>query len=568
MRRPARSVRSPRPQRCRWIAVALDAGLLAALASCGGGAGGGLGGNGGAGEGLGGSGNGGAAGGGTGGAAGGGAPSGMCAPVLAPIDTSVPDHVVGNGTAGSCTEAALGGALALGGKVTFACGGGPATIIVTQTIDLPSTRDTVVDGGGLITLDGGGAVRILSFNDPDYRTSHVTVTLQGITLQNGRSQGTAIPTAPPPCSQGTGVDGGGSAIWVRNGLLHVIDAVFAGNRAPPLGPDVGGAIYALGSLGVVVQGSTFNDNTGSNGGAIYCLNSDLQVVNSAFTGNKALGMGANDIEAACAVGGGESGNGGSAAAIAIDGGSDGADLFCGDTFTGNQANELGTVGRTPDGDIQTTTFDRCTFDGNQAGNGGALYFHNSNLVVTASTFSNNSATGSGAIQADGTIFDFTNSTFSGNTATNGLGGALALFGNGGTIVNCTFAGNTAPGGSGLFAAAIAGGTALTIRNTIFDGNTTQDCGSPMACSDGTSSGDGNLQWPSQHAGCATADTKCTPTTTFADAALGALADNGGPTKTCLPGAGSPAHSAGTNCPATDQRGMPRPTSGCTAGAVE
>jgi predicted outer membrane repeat protein len=496
-----------------------------------------------------------------------GAASG-CAPILTLVDTSVPDHVVGTGTAASCTDTAAQTTLALGGKITFNCGG-PATITVTKTIALPINLDTVIDGGGLVTLDGGGSVRILSFTDPDYRKSRVTVTLQRLTLQNGKSTGTAIPTAPAPCSQGTDVDGSGSAISIRNGVLHVIDSTFAHNRAPTLGPDVGGALSALGSLEVKVQGSTFIDNSASNSGAIYMLNSDLAVVDSTFSGNQALGNGENSVDTSkCSVRDGEIGNGGNAAAIGIDGGDDGDDVFCGDTFAGNTANELGTVSRTPDAASHTTTFDRCTFDGNHAGSGGALYFHNSTLTITASTFSNNVATGSGAIQADGTTFNFTNVTFFGNSATKGLGGAVSLFGNGGTLVNCTFANNTAPFGSGYFAAAIAGGTALTIRNTLFDGNTSQDCGAPMACSDGQSTGDGNLQWPATHTVCTTADTKCTPTTTFADPALAELGDNGGPSETCLPSTSSPALGVGKNCPATDQRGMPRPSNNCAAGAVE
>ncbi len=478
--------------------------------------------------------------------------------------------MVGTGTAASCTESAFRAAAALGGKITFNCGGALA-IVLTQTATLPTNVDTTIDGGNRITLDGGGNVRLLSFSDPNYRTSHVTVTLQQIALTNGRSTGTAIPTAPAPCSQGTDTDGGGAAIYVRNGLLHVIDAVFTNNQAPALGPDVGGgAIYALGSLGVIVQGSTFTGNSGSNGGAIGMLNSDLQVVDSAFSGNKALGSGENTVDTTkCSVRGGEIGNGGNAAAIGIDGGDDGDDMFCGDTFTNNVANELGgALGRTPDGAQRTTTFNLCAFTGNQAMNGGALYLHNSELVISSSTFAGNSAKGSGAIQADGTTFDFTNDTFSGNSATNGLGGALALFGNGGTIVNCTFADNSSPGGAGLFAAAIAGGTALTIRNTIFANNTTMDCGSPMACADGASTGDGNVQWPMAHTVCTDADTPCTPSTKFADAKLGALQDNGGDTETQVPAAGSPALGIGVDCPATDQRGMPRPQTGCAAGAVE
>ena len=56
-----------------------------------------------------------------------------------------------------------------------------------------------------------------------------------------------------------------------------------------------------------------------------------------------------------------------------------------------------------------------------------------------------------------------------------------------------------------------------------------------------------------------------------DPRLGPLAANGGPTLTLAPGAGSIAIDAlaGAPCPATDQRGLPRPRlGGCDAGAVE
>ena len=56
---------------------------------------------------------------------------------------------------------------------------------------------------------------------------------------------------------------------------------------------------------------------------------------------------------------------------------------------------------------------------------------------------------------------------------------------------------------------------------------------------------------------------------FADPVLGALADNGGPTRTLLPAATSPAAGIGKGCPPTDQRGKARKVpDGCTAGAVE
>jgi predicted outer membrane repeat protein len=335
----------------------------------------------------------------------------------------------------------------------------------------------------------------------------------------------------------------------------------------------GGAIYGVGSLDITVTGSVFTKNSASNSGAIGSLFSNLTIVDDVFVANQATGNGENYIDTTdCDVEGGESGNGGNSGAVGMDGGETFSVSVCGDVFENNEANALaGAIGRTPDGDVAATIIDRCTFDGNSAGTGGgALYFHNSDLTITASTLSNNRAPGAGAIQADATTFTFTNDTFAGNSATNGLGGAISLFSpGGGTLTNVTFANNTSPGGSGLFAAAIAGGTALTIDNTVFDGNTTQDCGSPMACSDGSSTGTGDLQWPMDHAVCATADTACVPGITFADAMLGDLADNGGTTRTMMPAAGSPAIGAGTACPATDQRGQPRKNAGaCTAGAVE
>ena len=69
---------------------------------------------------------------------------------------------------------------------------------MTATLDLKTTADTTIDGGGKITLDGGNQVRILRFSDGNYRTSKVTVTLQRLRLVNGKSTGTQIPAAPAP----------------------------------------------------------------------------------------------------------------------------------------------------------------------------------------------------------------------------------------------------------------------------------------------------------------------------------------------------------------------------------
>ena len=86
-------------------------------------------------------------------------------------DTSAPDWVIGDGTAQSCTSAAVVEAVARGGIITFDCGPDPVTIFMQETAKV--FNDTgpkiVIDGGGLVTLSGGGQRRILYMNtcDPD-----------------------------------------------------------------------------------------------------------------------------------------------------------------------------------------------------------------------------------------------------------------------------------------------------------------------------------------------------------------------------------------------------------------
>lgn len=505
-------------------------------------------------------------------------PGKTCGAPVQAVDTSQPAHVVGDGTPGPCTQDNLAAAIAQGGIITFSCGTAPVTIAITATLELRTDVDTTLDGGNLVTLDGGDAVRILDFDHEDYRKNTTTLTLQHVTLAHGHAHGTKLyAPAPAPCSQGY-YDGFGGALQLRDGKLVVIDATFESNQAESLGPDVGGgAISVLGSLGAVVADSTFHANKGSNGGALYALNSQLDVYDSVFDANVAEGNGANsDDSSKCSVvadnGQHQVGSGGNAGAIGIDGGDDTTHTFCGVHFTNNHSG-LGALGgalaRTPDHAMQTTSIDRCTFDGNTGDTAAALYFHNSTLAIIATTFANNvAAKGSGAIQADGTQLQLINDTFANNSAMAGLGGAISLFGGGGSIAFTTFFANHADGGDPYFGAAIGGNPTLSLVGDLFDGNTAQNPGAPMQCQV-TGSGDGDLQWPMNHVVGGGADAKCTPTTTFADPLLGPLDDHGGASPTAVPAAGSPAIGAATTgCPATDQRGMPRPASGCTAGSVE
>jgi hypothetical protein len=101
-----------------------------------------------------------------------------------PADVSNPTSVIGTGTAASCTFSALNTAVGKGGVITFNCGSAPVTIAITATMNLPTNKNTVIDGGGKITLDGGHAVQILSFNGPDFQTNNNGLTLQHLSFVN------------------------------------------------------------------------------------------------------------------------------------------------------------------------------------------------------------------------------------------------------------------------------------------------------------------------------------------------------------------------------------------------
>ncbi|MFZ2161021.1 MAG: hypothetical protein WAW02_02275 [Sideroxyarcus sp.] len=272
--------------------------------------------------------------------------SGICdiPTVGQPVNTSTPTTVVGTGTPASCTYAQLNSAIATGGIITFNCGASPVTIPVTATLHIPTDRDTVIDGGQKVTLDGQNLVRIMSFNNSNFQWNEHRLTLQHIALINGKTTPTeAIPVVPPPtlCSQGWN-DGEGGALYMRDGNLSVIDSTFTGNQGAPLGPDTGGgAIYVVGSKhGVVIAGSTFSNNSASNAGAVGGLFADLRIYNSQFSQNTAVGNGANNNDPSqCSFinnNQNEIGSGGNGGAIYSDGNSVNV-LLCGDRIVNNSA---------------------------------------------------------------------------------------------------------------------------------------------------------------------------------------------------------------------------------------
>jgi hypothetical protein len=479
-----------------------------------------------------------------------GEPERICDPPLELYDTSNPTTVVGTGTPASCTATALAAAVAAGGVIRFDCGPDPVTITLTQTLLPPVDADTIVDGAGLVTLDGGGAVRLFLFDHPDWMNNPSKLVLQRLRLIGGQAPaGEYFAQDPqnPLCAYGY-KEGSGGAVYMRNGVLHVIDSRFEGNQAALIGPDVGGgAIYVLGVPQIVVTGSSFVGNRGANGGAIGILFAgDPQIVNSRFEDNTAEGTGQNYVEPGCPNFNhdDQGGAGGNSGAVYFDGLNDADQVYrlCGAVFRNNRANELGgALFRTPNVGMRELVIDRCSFDGNTGRMGGVSFIKDNLVTVRASTFRNNRS----GVTVDGTevggplgglwvnngTVAIENSTFANNQPS-----GLDVEG-GGTVVNTTFI-QSRPGGS------------MSVRNSLF---VDTSCSASLAGSD-------NVQWPAGGNACAAG-------VAFADPQLGELADNGGPTATAMPGALAGLE-IGLDCPSVDQRGEARDPSSCVVGSVE
>jgi membrane-bound inhibitor of C-type lysozyme len=219
-------------------------------------------------------------------------------------DVSSPDHIIGTGSADSCNVDDFIDAVALGGTIVFDCGDEPLTLTMSSTAKIYNDQDpdVIIDGGGLITLDGNDQQRIIYMNTCDedlvWTTSycndqdHPRLTLQNITLVNGNSTSDTEYT-------------GGGAVWVRGGRFKVINSNFYRNQAIDSGPDTGGGairvfdqyddqpVYIVNSI---FGGSEDNGNTASNGGALSSIGVSWTIIDSYFSHNQALGEGGNPAE--------------------------------------------------------------------------------------------------------------------------------------------------------------------------------------------------------------------------------------------------------------------------------
>jgi CSLREA domain-containing protein len=271
-------------------------------------------------------------------------------------------------------------------------------------------------------------------------------------------------------------------------------------------PDSGGGILNLGTLKVTNSVIRANSAT-SIGGGIYDQLGTLMVTNSLISGNSA-------------------GHGG------------------GIESTG------------------TLTVTNSTFSGNSTPGLGGGISSSGTLTITSSTFSGNTALHGGGYSqtSTSTIAKVRNSTFSGNSADSAGGGIYDGNQNSTIITNSTFSGNSAGSSGGGIYKAIGTGT-ITLKNTIVANSTAGENCAGMFTNGGNNLDSGaSCSWGSNNGSQSNTNPK-----------LGPLASNGGLTKTMALLAGSPAIDAGTDagCPATDQRGRPRPQGAhCDIGSYE
>jgi hypothetical protein len=411
----------------------------------------------------------------------------------------------------------------------------PATITLSSFLTIRTNLTIAGPGASNLAISGNNAVGI-------FEITAGTVTISGLTIENGYGEGGAGPI--------------GDGIY-NTATVTVINSTLSGNS----GGFSGGGIFNSGTMTVI--NSTLSNNHGAYGGGIVNEGA-ASVTGSTISGNFGL-----------ACGGAIYNNG----TIAISN----------STVSGNGTNaEAG--GICNDGGTLTITNSTVSKNGSVEGGGiesGSIgseissnYPGSPMATITNSTISGNHADiGGGGITAGGSL-TITNSTISGNYAGfagGGINGSAGL-----TITNSTIVGNSSfyPGsGAGIEVSGI------TIKNTILAGNfniNQPGASIPANCSStGTATSDGhNLSDDNSCLDFFTGPGDLNNTLSGVDP--GGLKNNGGPTQTIALVSGPGIHAIplapvnyctltdGATPVATDQRGVPRPQSpkGCSIGAFE
>jgi hypothetical protein len=356
---------------------------------------------------------------------------------------------------------------------------GDTVMVADGTYTGVGNRDLVVSlditvasagGAGACTIDCGGVSRAFNI------TSDATIT--GFTITNGftdfRGGAMFIESADPTidgcvflentAGPGAAVFSGlGGAVWLDEADATFVDCDFLGNRAITMddeGGGLAGAIYFGSGSDATITGCTFDDNSAEGGAGIF---------GNAIGGAMYIGA-SNDLVVPprnpshvtiddCSF----SGNTGviSAGAIFHDGAAFGSGL-----------------------PPSTLTMTDSEFDGNSAGNGGAMVvFGFAVATIDDCTFSNNTATTSADIGGGAVSAGFFNSAtfngceFTGNQAlvggaVSGVAGALH------TLNDCQLTGNSATitGGAVHNSAFFGFASTMSLNGCHLEGNSTPGLG--------------------------------------------------------------------------------------------
>lgn len=260
--------------------------------------------------------------------------------------------------------------------------------------------------------------------------------------------------------------GGAMALVKVEGSIK--DSDFSNNTNKHFNISSGGALFVAEDSNITLENDVFNENTATGktaqGGAIY-NEGTLAVEGGSFTDNSAAPADGSTVTVSN-VGG------------AIYNADDAKLSINGTRFEGNTAAIAGAVNNQYDSS-HITGITNAFFVNNTASlsAGGALRNQGTIDSISGTTFEGNTAGNGGALWngAGGTITNITDTTFTGNKSTNDAvgGGAITNAGDITKINATTFTDNSAAGdGGAIYNVKSGGGNAsITLNNTTFSGNT-------------------------------------------------------------------------------------------------